>query len=72
MCLKLLTSFHEHELPNTIKNTENVNYVDRVYPFVWKNFSQKLNYSTLFNEDWPNVGKYTFFLNFDGDYGFAK
>ena len=62
VCSKLLTAFHEHELPNTIKNTENVNHVDQVYPFVWKNFSQILNYSTLFNEDWPNVGKFTCFF----------
>lgn len=55
--IPILTGKHEHELPNTIKKTENNHYVDEVYPFVWRNFSEQLGYATYFGEDWPKVGK---------------
>ena len=61
--IPLLTSKHEHELPNTIKNTKDSHYVDEVYPFVWKNFSEKLDYATFFGEDWPQVGTFQYRMN---------
>ena len=54
--IPLLTSKHEHELPNTLKNNPNSSFVDEVYPFIWNNFTEKLNYATMYNEDWPQVG----------------
>lgn len=50
--IPILTAMHEEELPNTIKKTPNARHVDEVYPFIWKNFTEKLNYASLFNEDW--------------------
>ena len=29
----------------------------KVYPFIWRNFSELLNYATLFGEDWFYTGK---------------
>lgn len=65
--IPLLTSYHEHELPNTIKNTNNSNYVDLAYPMIWSNFSDLLNYSTLFLEDRPDIGVFNYRMN-----GFSK
>ena len=59
--IPLLTSKHEHELPNTIKNTPKSYHVDEVYPFIWNNFTEKLNYATMYNEDWPQVGNIKMF-----------
>ena len=58
--IPILTSKHENELPNTIRATPNVNYVDEAYPFIWRNFSEYLNYSTLFLEDWPWFGTFQY------------
>lgn len=58
--IPLLTSFHEHELPNTIKKTANPNYVNDVYPFIWQNFSKELNYASLYGEDWPSIGTFQY------------
>ena len=54
--IPILTSKHEDELPNTIKNTPNAMFVDEAYPFIWKNYSEKLGYATMLAEDWPNIG----------------
>ena len=54
--IPILTGFHEEELPNTLKGTPNASFCDEVYPFVWKEFEEKLNYATMYNEDWPKVG----------------
>ena len=53
----MLTSKHENELPNAIRGSTGSENVDKVYPFVWKEFSKRLNYATLWNEDWPHLGK---------------
>jgi hypothetical protein len=58
--IPLLTSFHEEELPNTIKKTSNAKHVDIVYPFIWKNFTQKLGYASLYGEDWPGIGTFQY------------
>ena len=54
--IPLLTSKHEHELPKTEKKSQNSSFVDGVYPLIWTNFTEKLNYATMYNEDWPQVG----------------
>ena len=61
--IPLLTSKHEHEMPNTLKNNPNSSFVDEVYPFIWNNFTEKLNYATMYNEDWPQVGNINFSNN---------
>ena len=58
--IPLLCSINEEDLPNTIKNTENSNYVNEVYPFIWNNFTEYLNYSSLFAEDWPSIGTFQY------------
>lgn len=58
--IPILTSKHEHELPSTLKTNKNGTFVDLAYPFIWKNFSKELNYATLFNEEWPDLGNYFF------------
>ena len=64
--IPILTGFHEEELPNTLKGTPNASFCDEVYPFVWKEFEEKLNYATMYNEDWPQVGMYLInILNYD-------
>ncbi|CAF0882063.1 unnamed protein product [Brachionus calyciflorus] len=60
--IPILTSKHEHELPNTIKNSANFKFVDEAYPFIWNNFKNDLNYTTLFGEDWPHVGTFQYRL----------
>ena len=58
--IPILTSKHEHELPNTIINSSNFSYVDEVYPFIWRNYTEYLNYSTLFLEEWPWLGTFQY------------
>lgn len=53
--IPILTSKHEHELPNTLKGRSDASHVDEVYPFVWKDFQENLNYATLYNEDWSVI-----------------
>lgn len=56
----LLTNRLESELPNTLRNSLRSNFVDDVYPFIWKNFSHHLGYETLFAEDYPEVGTFQY------------
>jgi hypothetical protein len=58
--IPLLTGKHEHELPNTIKNTQNPKHVDLAYPFIWKDYENELGYATLFAEDWPEIGTFQY------------
>jgi hypothetical protein len=58
----MLTSKHEHELASALKGDSNARYVDEVYPFIWHNFSSKLNYATMFAEDWPQAGTFQYRL----------
>lgn len=53
--IPILTAQTEIELPTTLKNKPNSNYVD-VYPFIWRNFSQN-GYVTQYGEDTPDIGK---------------
>ena len=57
----LLTGKHEHQLPITLRSAEpTAAFVDDAYPFVWRNFSNELNYSTMFTEDWPSIGTFQY------------
>lgn len=58
--IPILTSKMEHELPNTLRNTIDAHYVDKVYPFLWTNFSEQLGYETMFAEDYPSVGTFQY------------
>ena len=51
--IPMLTGHHEHELPNTIKYSSGSSFVDEVYPFIWNEFKNDLDYATYFGEDWP-------------------
>ena len=55
-----MTGKYEHELPNTLIGVNNANFVDKVYPFLWKNYSNDLNYATLYAEDWPSIGTFNY------------
>ncbi|KAK5972176.1 Elongation factor Tu [Trichostrongylus colubriformis] len=59
--IPILTSSTEEELPLTRKRFPNANYVDDVYPFIWKNFSSA-GYVTLYGEDVFNVGIFSYRL----------
>jgi len=61
--IPMLTGSHEHKLPNTIKFTPGSSFVDEVYPFIWKDFKSKLNYATMFGEDWPGYGAFNYRMN---------
>ena len=52
-----LTGKKVTELPEVNRAYKTSQYVDLVYPFIWNNFSNILNYATMFNEEWPNAGK---------------
>lgn len=54
--IPILTGRHEEELPNTLKGVKHAVHCDKAYPFVWKNFTERMNYATMYNEDWPKVG----------------
>ena len=54
--IPILTGKSEPELPLTLKNKKNSNYVD-VYPFIWGNFSES-GYVTQYGEDTPFIGKW--------------
>lgn len=49
------------ELPLTRKRYKDANYVDDVYPFVWKNFSDA-GYITFYGEDAARIGTFTYRL----------
>jgi hypothetical protein len=54
--IPMLTSKHEHELPDTNKYTIDAKFVDEAYPFIWNDFNSVLGYATMFAEDWPSSG----------------
>ncbi|GMT10823.1 hypothetical protein PFISCL1PPCAC_2120, partial [Pristionchus fissidentatus] len=53
--IPILTGATEEELPLTRKRFTNASFVDDVYPFIWKNFSDA-GYVTLFAEDQAHLG----------------
>ena len=57
--IPILTGKHEEELPNTLKGVAGSKKVDQAYPFVWNDFADKLNFASLYNEDWPGASKGT-------------
>lgn len=59
--IPILTAQTETELPLTRKRYKKANYVDDVYPFIWKNFSQR-GYVTMYAEDAFNIGTFTYRL----------
>lgn len=59
--IPFLTGQTEEELPLTRKRYPNANFVDDVYPFAWKNFSQA-GYATLYGEDAYAIGTFTYRL----------
>ncbi|KAK6111077.1 hypothetical protein QQG55_42215 [Brugia pahangi] len=59
--IRILTGQTEEELPLTRKRFAEANYVDEVYPFVWKNFSDA-GYITLYAEDSAKLGTFTYRL----------
>lgn len=58
--IPILTGFTEPELPETRKRKFYSNYVN-AYPFIWNNFSSA-GYVTLFAEDTPETGIFTYRL----------
>ena len=54
--IPILTAQTETELPLTRKRYPKANYVDDVYPFIWKNYSDQ-GYVTMYAEDAFNIGK---------------
>ncbi|CAD6198672.1 unnamed protein product [Caenorhabditis auriculariae] len=64
--IPILTAKTEVELPLTRKRYPNANYVDDVYPFIWKNFSDA-GYMTMYGEDAFAIGTFTYRLK-----GFRK
>lgn len=59
--IPILTAQTETELPLTRKRYKNANYVDDVYPFIWKNYSDK-GYVTMYAEDAFSIGTFTYRL----------
>ncbi|PAV78049.1 hypothetical protein WR25_00929 isoform B [Diploscapter pachys] len=59
--IPILTAQTEVELPLTRKRFKEANYVDDVYPFIWKNFSDA-GYVTAYGEDAFNIGTFTYRL----------
>ncbi|CAL2038843.1 unnamed protein product [Caenorhabditis brenneri] len=59
--IPILTAQTETELPLTRKRYKKANYVDDVYPFIWKNYSDK-GYVTMYAEDAFNIGTFTYRL----------
>ncbi|KAI1709196.1 hypothetical protein Ddc_13969 [Ditylenchus destructor] len=59
--IPILTGQTEEELPLTRKRFKTAKFVDDVYPFVWKNFSDA-GYATLYGEDAHNIGTFTYRL----------
>ncbi|VDK29205.1 unnamed protein product [Gongylonema pulchrum] len=56
-----MTGKTEEELPLTRKRFKEARYVDEVYPFVWRNFSDA-GYITLYAEDAARIGTFTYRL----------
>ncbi|WKY03684.1 hypothetical protein Q1695_004996 [Nippostrongylus brasiliensis] len=59
--IPILTAATEEELPLTRKRFKNANYLDDVYPFIWRNFSHA-GYVTLYGEDAFALGTFTYRL----------
>lgn len=59
--IPILTGSTEEELPLTRKRFPEARYVDEVYPFAWKNFSDA-GYITFYGEDAAAVGTFTYRL----------
>ncbi|CAD5221035.1 unnamed protein product [Bursaphelenchus okinawaensis] len=59
--IPILTGQTEEELPMTRKRVKGAQYVDEVYPFVWKNYSDA-GYVTVYGEDAAAVGTFTYRL----------
>lgn len=59
--IPILTGQTEEELPLTRKRFKTAKYVDEVYPFIWKNFSDA-GYATLYGEDAHNIGNVLWLL----------
>uniref|UniRef100_A0A7E5A260 DUF229 domain-containing protein n=1 Tax=Panagrellus redivivus TaxID=6233 RepID=A0A7E5A260_PANRE len=64
--IPMLTGQTETELPLTRKRYPEANFVDDVYPFIWKNFSNA-GYVTAYGEDVHEVETYSYRLK-----GFRK
>jgi hypothetical protein len=58
--IPILTGRHEHEMPSTLKSKPSAQHVDKAYPFIWRNFSERLGYATLYGEDWPSIGTFQY------------
>jgi hypothetical protein len=66
--IPILTGKQSWEIPfNTQKSDNDSIFCDLAYPFIWRNFTEKLNYTTLFNEDWPNANTFHYRMT-----GFSK
>lgn len=63
----MLTGSFEQNLPNTLKNVKGSSFVDEAYPMVWQDFAARLNYASLFGEDWPLIGTFQYRMK-----GFSK
>ncbi|CAL2038842.1 unnamed protein product [Caenorhabditis brenneri] len=59
--IPILTAQTETELPLTRRRYKKANYVDDVYPFIWKNYSDK-GYVTMYAEDAYDVGTFSYRL----------
>jgi len=59
--IPILTGKKEEELPEVRKTVKGSSFVGDVYPFIWKEF-KKAGYVTLFGEDVPSVGTFTYRL----------
>uniref|UniRef100_A0A8R1E3N2 Uncharacterized protein n=1 Tax=Caenorhabditis japonica TaxID=281687 RepID=A0A8R1E3N2_CAEJA len=59
--IPILTAQTETELPLTRKRYKEANYVDDVYPFIWKNYSDA-GYATMYAEDAFSIGTFTYRL----------
>lgn len=61
--IPFLTGQTEVELPLTRKRYANARFVDQVYPFAWRNFSDA-GYATLYGEDSHVIGKRSYCVCF--------
>ncbi|KAF8371356.1 hypothetical protein PRIPAC_77785, partial [Pristionchus pacificus] len=59
--IPILTGSTEEELPLTRKRFKTAKFVDEVYPFAWRNFSDN-GYITGYGEDAANIGTFTYRL----------
>uniref|UniRef100_A0A914WNZ1 Uncharacterized protein n=1 Tax=Plectus sambesii TaxID=2011161 RepID=A0A914WNZ1_9BILA len=59
--IPILTGQTELELPLTRKRYKDANYVDDVYPMIWRNFSDR-GYVTMYAEDSYSIGTFTYRL----------